>query len=470
MAIRYKNNGRYVYETHNVWNKEKKKTETKWVYLGVVDPVTGEFAPAHTKKVEQEKLILSYGDSATLYEFSEKLGFNSLLRSVFDGDFDSVMALAFYKLFESNAMEYAEIWFEGNYSNRLFPNANLSSQRISELLERIGYERLYREFFRKYCSCLYSEHGVAIDSTGLQNEIDTPLTAFGHHGGSPENELRLLMVIDKDTSEPLYFRYFPGNIVDVSTLKNTLDEIEQYGVNTAFALIDAGYYSEDNITALYEKNIPFLTRLPINRKLFKEVAAQTSGILEVPENFVRYGKRGLYVLKTPVRFFDKERGYAYVCCDIRRKAEEITRIMFASQDDNEILNETEKKLLSAGKFVLISSKEIPTDEVLPYYYLRQSAERIFQISKTYTDILPLRVHSEKTLRGVLLLNFIAVVLYVNFRKQLPRSITPSGAFLVLKNRSCKVLASGKILPSELTKQQRIIVDSLEGMVGKFSGD
>jgi transposase len=257
MAIRYKNNGRYAYETHNVWNKEKKKTETKWVYLGVVDSATGKFERASQQKVEQEKFILNYGDSATLHEFSEKLGFNLLLQNVFGSDFDSVMALAFYKLFESSAMYYAETWFEGNYANRLFPNATLSSQRVSELLERIGNEHLYREFFRKYCSCLYSEHGVAIDSTGLQNDIDISLTALGHHCGSLENELRLLMVIDKDTSEPLYFRYFPGNIVDVSTLKNTLTEIEQYGIKTAFALIDAGYYSENNIAALYEKTSPF---------------------------------------------------------------------------------------------------------------------------------------------------------------------------------------------------------------------
>jgi transposase len=168
-----------------------------------------------------------------------------------------------------------------------------------------------------------------------------------------------------------------------------------------------------------------------------------------------------------VCFWGNNAGYAYVCCDIKRKAEEITKIMFAAQEDSETFEETDKKLLTAGKFVLVSSNEISTDEVLPYYYLRQSAERIFQISKTYADILPLRVHAEKTLRGVLLLNFIAVVLYVNFRKQLPTNITPTEAFLTLKNCSCKVLASGKILPSELTKQQRLIIESINDMVGKF---
>jgi hypothetical protein len=74
--------------------------------------------------------------------------------------------------------------------------------------------------------------------------------------------------------------------------------------------------------------------------------------------------------------------------------------------------------------MLISSKEISVGEALPYYYyyLRQSSERIFQISKTYDGILSLLVHSEQTFRGVLSLNFIAIALYVNFRKQLPVNI------------------------------------------------
>ena len=43
LAIRYKGGGRYAYETRNKWNKEKKKYETVWTYLGVVNTDTGEY-------------------------------------------------------------------------------------------------------------------------------------------------------------------------------------------------------------------------------------------------------------------------------------------------------------------------------------------------------------------------------------------------------------------------------------------
>jgi transposase len=35
-----------------------------------------------------------------------------------------------------------------------------------------------------------------------------------------------------------------GNIVDVSSLVNTIEELKSMGVGASFAVIDAGYYSE----------------------------------------------------------------------------------------------------------------------------------------------------------------------------------------------------------------------------------
>lgn len=61
MAIRYKNNGRYAYETHNIWNKELKKYQTKWKYLGIVNPETKVAAPKSAMAVSaNEQLIVDY--------------------------------------------------------------------------------------------------------------------------------------------------------------------------------------------------------------------------------------------------------------------------------------------------------------------------------------------------------------------------------------------------------------------------
>ena len=122
-------------------------------------------------------------------------------------------------------MTLAQNWYDGNYARICFPTANLVSQRISEFLTTLGNERLWREFFLRYTKFVYSKNGVIIDSTGLPNGIDISLTAFGHHGGEIENEIRMIMVVDRKNGEPLYFRYVAGNIIDVSTLKTTMLEL-----------------------------------------------------------------------------------------------------------------------------------------------------------------------------------------------------------------------------------------------------
>jgi transposase len=51
-----------------------------------------------------------------------------------------------------------------------------------------------------------------------------------------------------------------------------------------------------------------------------------------------------------------------------------------------------------------------TSEILPLYYTRQQIEQIFDIGKNYADLLPLRVQSEDTFRGHLMLTFMATAI------------------------------------------------------------
>jgi len=464
VAIRYKNGGRYAYKTHNKWNKEKKKYETIWTYLGIVDHETGEYQKKQKKK---ELLVLNYGDSFILNEYSVKSGLKSLIETVFGKCTQAIFALCFYKLIETSAMQHAGTWVDGNYAKILFPDADMSTQRISDLFKDIGEERRLREFFKLYLEKVYSKNGVIIDSTGLPNDISFHLSAFGHHGSSGEKETRLLMVVDKDNSQPLYFRYMAGNIVDVSTLKATIREIAAMGVDTNYALVDAGYYSESNIAHLSENKISFLIRLPAGRTLFSDLVGQTQQSLESFENSIVYGERALYIQKVPVNLYDKYPAFAYVCCDIKRRAIDTTRLLIEAKEDKLTKCDVTEKLKRKGIFVLISTADIPANEVLPLYYLRQAAEQIFQISKSNADILPLRVHSEEAFRGILFLNFLSVVLFLNLREQLPANITAEQALKLMRNLMCKIYDDKSVVICEPTKTQRLIIEAIADTVGKF---
>lgn len=264
MAVHIKNikGHEYAYDVKTVWDKGLKKYKKQTKYLGVVtDKETKTYERKRNAKVIEERLILDYGDSYILSEAVRKYGLYEIFNNVLPKEKDTLWALLFFKIITNSAFINAQTWLSGNYASLLYKDANVSSQRISDFLKKLGAEKVQRNFFKKYLSHVADkECGVIIDSTGLPNEMDSPISQFGYHGGDVEQETRFVMVVDHKTQTPLYFRYVAGNIIDVSTLKNTMIELGKMGVKSTFALLDAGYYSEDNIKNLYLDKIDFLTR------------------------------------------------------------------------------------------------------------------------------------------------------------------------------------------------------------------
>ena len=90
---------------------------------------------------------------------------------------------------------------------------------------------------------------------------------------------------------PLFFRYVSGNVIDVSTLTRTVAELKANGINTKFAILDAGYYTGTNADVLLDAGISFITRMKSNFKVYKQILRENLGSLEARENLVRYNSR-----------------------------------------------------------------------------------------------------------------------------------------------------------------------------------
>jgi transposase len=448
VAIRIKNikGHDYAYDVKTVWDKEAKKYKKQTKYLGtVIDKEAKTYERKRNPKVMEEKLILDYGDAYILSQTAQSCGLYDVFNNVLPKEKDTLWSLIFFKILTDLAFVYAQTWYQGNYVSMLYGNANISSQRISEFLRKLGNEKVVRGFFEEYLNIVAEkECGVIIDSTGLPNEMNSPVSRFGYHGGHGEQETRLIMVVDHKNKTPLYFRYVAGNIVDVSTLKNTVTELGKMGVKSTFALLDAGYYSEGNIKSLYADKIDFLTRMPAGRKLFKQLVVDTAETLEKSENLVIYNGRSLFVKPVETDLFGNK-SFAFVVCDLKRKLNETNHYLIEAKEDGLSNDEIDSQLPFKGKFILVSSKELDAAEVLPLYYTRQSAERLFGISKSMLDSLPLRTHSEATMRGLLLLNFMALVLFTQLQKTIGAFCTIEEAMVEAKNLKCKVYDDGIIV-------------------------
>ena len=181
IKIKTINGIQYAYDMKTVWDKENKKYGKKSTYLGkVADLETMEIIPKR-EKFPMPKMILNFGDCYSIANTLNNSVFSDCFNQLLPNEFDTLMSLICYKLLKSSSMQYAQTWSEGNYVSQLYKDADLSSQRISDFLKKLGNEAVWRSFFTSYIAKIIGEKsGVIVDSTGLPNEINFPLSAWGN--------------------------------------------------------------------------------------------------------------------------------------------------------------------------------------------------------------------------------------------------------------------------------------------------
>lgn len=537
---------KYAYEVTSFRDPETKKVKNKNKYLGVVNE---DGTIKKNKGMMKELNVLDFGDSYLFYEFFKGSNLSTLLREDIR-NFPEILALIIYRLCCQSAMYNAIHWYEGSILSILLKNNDLSSQNISRILSYLGQEEVQKSFFERYLKSVESnQENIIIDASSLPNQIHHSFSQWGHADSSIEKQFRFLCVLDQETKTPLFYRFLPGNIIDISTLKTTISELKLMGAKNKFVLLDAGYYSRENITELYENNIDFLIRLPSQRSLYKTCILGQLEDIEQIQYATKYDERVLFVKPIETTLYGNP-GWAYIVLDPTRKAKEMNAIVSAYLDDHkkqcywlvvntdkidfkkiklpkncissyvkiennheqlfyvrnqnrqvELLsidkecqeeflhfskNSSNKSFLSkekieqlerlshhkkgslrldqenidfyfkkSGIMILISSKRIDSTQVVLSYYLRQNIEQIFGFFKNDLDSLPIRRHNDDTIKGYLFLQFITLILFLQFRKKLQESYTVEQAVLLTRNLKCKVFEKNVLVLESNKKQSEI---------------
>jgi transposase len=102
------------------------------------------------------------------------------------------------------------------------------------------------------------------------------MTAVSNHNRQVSEEVRLIYVVQRGIGLPLFFRYVAGNVIDVSTVTRTNAELRNMGVDTKFAILDVGYYTNANADALMSAGVSFLMRMKPASTRTRRSSADTS--------------------------------------------------------------------------------------------------------------------------------------------------------------------------------------------------
>ena len=296
--------------------------------------------------------------------------------------------------------------------------------------------------------------GILIDSTGLPNDAKLQLTGLNNHNGQISLEVRLIYVVQQSTGLPLYYRCVPGNVIDTSTLKRTIAELKAIHINTKFALLDAGYYNGVNADNLCDAGVSFVSQVHGNHTIFSNALKQYRNILESKENLIIHNGRFIYVKECEVSIGSKgdRKAFGYLCLDTTMQSEGRKMLSLRVTDENMSSNCAFDELQKKGIFMLVSTRRVAKNNILKLYFTRYKVEEIFKIGKKGGKLLPLCIESEETLKGHLLMTFIAASIHkILSDRLLNTNYTVSGVFSLLKHQQA-IIYEKELITSEAVKK------------------
>ena len=298
----------------------------------------------------------------------------------------------------------------------------------------------------------------------MPNAIHFPLTAVNNHNGQISEEVRLIYVVQQQTGLPLFFRYVAGNVVDATTIHRTIAELKANGINTNMAILDAGYYNGKNADILLDANIPFISRMNSNYKVYTRAVKNHLDTLESRNNLVRFNNRLVYVKCIPCRIGEKENrpAFAYLCKDLTMKNQLQKHLLEKAADEDMRDSAVFDEMKEHGVFVLISTKQIPSKKILQVYYTRDQVEKVFELCKQDGKILPINVETEETFRGHLLMTFMVAAILKMLAKSLSKiTITTESAFMILHEQHAILYRdASELITTEPTKNMNTIYSEL----------
>lgn len=361
---------------------------------------------------------------------------------------------------------------EGNISQ-------LTSQNITDMLADIGEEEMIREFLQKYLKeYALAAPTILMDLTAMPTLISSMLTEWGYADSDIEHKIGLLLISERNTRLPLFFRLVPGNRTVVSLLEETLNEIRAYKISQPFLVLDRGFYSAENLVKMKNGELGFIIGLPATTKLFDTLVESIVPTVQAPSNAFmfngapHFGKvRRVKVESTPL--------YAYVILNPERKAREERELysevleMVAHLESRKRMRrvsgrfvefkhgkvrmkeeEIERELRRRGVMILLSTRKMGCAEALELYYSRDVIEKNFRYFKSDLALLPARVHREDGLRAYVLLMFISLFFLLQLKKvRLPISLAE--ALLLLRMVKKKIYEDGSVIVGVGKEQEEI---------------
>ena len=270
----------------------------------------------------------------------------------------------------------------------------------------------------------------------------TEFIRFGHtKDHRPDRpQINIGLTMDAETKLPIGLTVVQGNIIDVTHFKQTYEQVKPFLSKDCLIVFDNGGYSDENAKMIVKDGNHFLTRAQMNKSNDKIISSPKTQWEYIDDDICAHRFRG-NLGYTKCIYFSVSR-YNELIESYYAKAErdydemlEIkaaltgrkkprkkhrngnmfvdTRLSYLFQLDGmtrqEAIENAVKRRISGreGYFVLMSSRSMTASEMLSKYRSRNDIEDAYRDLKHGIDLRPLRCTGESSIKGRVLIAFLA---------------------------------------------------------------
>ncbi len=459
----------YIYESVSYWDKVKKQPRSKRTLIGRWDPKTDSIIPTdgRGKRRNQAKEEirpqkgpipvtrterLFFGATYLLDQIGSVSGLTEDLKACFPKTYKQILSLAYYLVLEDqNPLFRFKKW--AAIHNHPY-GENIPSQRSTELFQSIT-EEAKMQFFRLQGKRRAEKEYWAYDSTSISSRSETLRQV--KYGKNKDNDhlpqINLALVFGEESKLPFYYRKTAGNIPDVKTIRELLRELDILGYEKVKLVMDRGYYSADNINALYKNHLKFLcgtsNSLSFAKAFIREIGDRKDHYEYYDSNLELYvfsktiawdyeqerpykgdvikGERRMYLhlYFNPERYADDGKAFNRKMTALKEELLSGHRMPEHEKDYKRYfeIKETPKRGISLaikqeavdaaheryGFFVLISNEVKDPVTAISLYRMRDVVEKAFWNVKERLNLRRTMTSSETALEGKLFVEFIALI-------------------------------------------------------------
>jgi transposase len=455
----------YAYKSTSYWDKEKKQSRSKRELIGIVDPETGEIKPTTKKKREPTKPAVLPMEPSWLYAkrtfygatylfdcIGKSTGVAEDLKACFPDTHKQTLSIAYYLILEDkNPLCRFPKWG----SLHMHPYGQpISSQQSSDLFSEIT-ESQRMHFFRLQGKRRLENEYWALDTTSISSYSEAlRQVRYGKNkDGDSLPQINLALLYGEASCLPFFYKKLSGNISDVSTVKQLLNDMDFLDYKKIKLVMDRGFYSESNINALYTEHLKFLMGTKLSLKFVSNELDKVRDTIRTWQNFLpdteAYGItvpiQWKYRRKRPYKkdeIQEDRRMYVHIYFDMLKALEDerrLTKLIY--QLNGELMTGNREKghetlyakyfdikttpvrgekvmikesvLADArknfGYFALIGNEAMDAQQALLTYRNKDVVEKAFDNVKDRLDMRRMNVSSDLSLDGKLFVEFIALI-------------------------------------------------------------